>query len=302
MMFETDEYELLDFGAGRKLERLGPYVIDRPAPSPVSRRREELWEHSDARYERLDGQRGRWTFARQIAAAWPIQLGPMTLALRFADRGQVGVFPEQAPNWDWIAGQVMAAGRPISVLNLFGYTGASTLAAAAAGAEVAHVDSARSVVDWARRNAAASRMEDAPIRWIAEDALTFARRELKRGRRYDAVILDPPAYGHGPKGEPWKLGEHLGELLDACMKLAGRECLFLLLTCHSGELSTADDLLRAAITLAPQLRGRGKIEASNMNVASAAGGRLHCGACVRWSAVESPVTSNVPRPPSGRDR
>ncbi len=173
-MFASQEYQLLDFGAGRKLERFGPYVLDRPSPAAaLARRQSDAWEQADARYERAAGQRGKWVFRRALSAAWPIQFGPMTLGLRFTDSGQVGLFPEQAGNWDWIAEQICAADGPIKVLNLFGYTGGSTLAAAAAGAEVTHVDGAGSVVAWARRNVAASRMEEAPIRWITEDAIKY---------------------------------------------------------------------------------------------------------------------------------
>jgi 23S rRNA (cytosine1962-C5)-methyltransferase len=303
-MFGSDEYQLLDFGGGRKLERFGRYLIDRPAPAAVSasRRNPDLWEGADARFEREAAQRGRWVFARHMAAAWPIQFGPMMLELKFTEHGQVGLFPEQARNWDWIAERILAAGRPLSVLNLFAYTGGSTLAAAAVGAEVTHVDSATTVVTWARRNVAASHMEDAPIRWIAEDVLKFARRELKRGHFYDAVILDPPSYGHGPKGEPWKLGEQLGELLDVCWKLTARGRSFLLLTCHSGELAVAEGLLKSAITQAPQLRQEGRIEASDMFLASVGGGRLHAGASVRWSAAEgaAPVRSAAGRASGNR--
>ncbi len=306
-MFESDEYELLDLGAGRKLERFGPYTIDRPSPAAATAKRgaAELWEQADARFERQAGQRGRWTFRRQIAATWPIQFGPMKLGLRFSDFGQVGIFAEQAANWDWIAAQVGANDEPMRVLNLFGYTGASSLAAAAVGAEVTHVDAARNVVAWARRNAATSHMEQAPIRWIAEDALTFMRRELKRRRQYDAVILDPPAYGHGPKGQEWKLADQLGELLELCLELMGNGGRFLLLTAHSGELSGAEGLLKAAITSAPGLQRRGKIMASDMFLHSTSGGKLHCGAVVRWTAPvadaeSSPIADKSARPRSAR--
>ena len=202
-MFESDEYELLDFGAGRKLERFGAYVLDRPSPAAqhAKVRHAEAWSRADARFQRDPGQRGRWSFARQIEAQWPIRFGPMTLSLKLTDAGHVALFPEQAKNWDWIADRVFQAGRPLQVLNLFAYTGASTLAAAAAGAEVTHVDAVASIVAWAGRNAKASHMEDAPIRWITEDVMKFARRELKRGtslRRRDprsarATAMDPTA-------------------------------------------------------------------------------------------------------------
>lgn len=285
-MFVSDQYQLLDFGAGRKLERFGACVTDRPSPAAASaeRRGGDAWARADARYERVQGARGRWSFERDVAAAWPIQFGPMTLELKFTDSGQVGLFPEQAGNWEWIADQVRAAGRPLRVLNLFAYTGGSTLAAAIAGAHVTHVDSATNVVAWARRNAAASHLENAPIRWIVDDAVKFARRELKRGRRYDAVMLDPPSYGHGPRGEAWTLGERLGELLEVCWALTVGTRAFLLLTCHSGALGSGNVLREAAISHAPDLAREGKLEAGDMALTSSAGARLHAGASVRWSA------------------
>ncbi len=284
-MFASGEYQLLDFGAGRKLERFGPYVLDRPAPgaAEAAPRKFELWPDADATYERGGAQQGRWHFNRLLDESWPVRHGELTLILKFTDSGQVGLFPEQAKNWDWIAEQVRSAGRPLQVLNLFAYTGGSTLAAAAAGAEVVHVDAATSVVAWARANAEASGLADAPIRWIAEDAVKFARRELKRGHRYDAVILDPPGYGHGPRGETWKLEQHLGELLGVCLELTAENRQFILLTCHSGVLATAAGLLKATLEHAGELRNEGSLESRDVVLASAAGGQLPCGSGVRFT-------------------
>ena len=295
-LFAADQYQLIDFGAGRKLERFGAYVLDRPAPSAVgaTRRDPERWESADARFERDDAQ-GRWVFSRTVAPAWPIRCGYIAFDLKFGKFGQVGLFPEQASNWHWIAEQVCAAGQPCKVLNLFAYTGGSTLAAAAAGAEVTHVDAASGVVNWARHNAAASDLADAPIRWIADDAIKFARRELKRGNRYDAVILDPPGYGHGPGGEVWKLVDNLGELMDLCLKLTAVGRQFLLLTCHSGDLATASGLLKGVLQRTPQLRDNGSLEASDLFLPSVAGGRLHCGAAVRWTSLARPQPANIAR-------
>ncbi len=283
-MFASDQYQLLDFSEGRKLDRIGSYVLDRPAPAALHavRRNPELWSQADARYER-DGEGGQWSLARDFDANWSARHGSIVLELKLTDSGQVGLFPEQADNWDWIARQVRAADGPIKVLNLFAYTGGSTLAAAAAGAEVTHVDAAAAAVAWARRNAQASHLEHAPIRWITDDALKFARRELKRGQRYDAVVLDPPSYGHGPKAETWKLDQHLGELLSTCVELTGGRAQFMLLTCHSGELAHGLPLLKYFIAQQSNLREQGRFSGSDMHLVSMAGGRLHCGAAVRWS-------------------
>jgi 23S rRNA (cytosine1962-C5)-methyltransferase len=285
-MAENAAYELLDFGGGRKLEQFGPYRIDRPAPAAdhAARRAPQSWAEADARYERLDAESGRWTMSRPIADFWPVRLGPFTLELKLTQFGHLGVFMEQADNWRWIADQVHAAGR-IKVLNLFAYTGASTLAAAAAGAEVVHVDAAANVVAWARRNASASGLEQAPIRWIVEDAPAFVRRELKRGNQYDAVILDPPAYGHGPKRQNWKLESGLEDLLAECVELmSGRE-RFLLLTCHSGALGEAAALREYFHSQRRAWCERGSLASDAMTLKSAAGGRLSAGAALRWSGT-----------------
>lgn len=285
-MFASEPYELLDFGAGRKLERFGPYLLDRPSPAAAGavRRRGELWEQAAARYDRGDGRGGSWTCARAIDNPWHVNFGSSTLELKLTDFGHVGVFPEQASNWQWIADQARRAG-PIKILNLFAYTGASTLAAAAAGAEVVHVDASAGAVAWARRNAGTSNLKNVPIRWIIEDAVKFVRRESKRGNTYDAVILDPPAYGHGPRGESWKLDNHLDELLVTSLDLCRPQARFLLLTCHSGPLGCASELLDYAAAQKPLLATAGKLSSGDLSLVSLSGERLHCGAAVRWSSV-----------------
>jgi 23S rRNA (cytosine1962-C5)-methyltransferase len=279
-------YQLLDFGGGRKLERFGTYVVDRPSPAAEGavQRDPQAWSQAAARYDRLDGGQGRWTIQQEPPLPWTVELPQGTFELRLTEWGQVGLFPEQWDNWRWIAEQVRAVGHPCTILNLFAYTGASTMAAASAGAAVTHVDAASGVVTWARRNAELSGLAAAPIRWIAEDALKFVRRELNRGRRYDAVILDPPRYGHGPHGEVWQLEQQLPELLDSCLQLMGRDPRFLLLTCHSGELARAEGLLRTTMAAAAALRSTGTMQAADMMLVSAAGDSLHAGARVRWSA------------------
>ncbi|HET6883676.1 MAG TPA: class I SAM-dependent methyltransferase, partial [Pirellulales bacterium] len=238
-MFAPREYELVDFGDGRKLERFGAYLLDRPSPAAESARpeRPELWPQASARFERTSGDQGTWLPGDPKAPAlperWRILHDRIVLELKPTAVGHLGVFPEQAPNWDWLSEEIAAAGRPLRLLNLFAYTGASTLTAAAAGAAVTHVDAARSTVAWARRNAELSSLATAPIRWIVEDAATFVRRELKRGNRYELVVLDPPSYGHGRKHAAWKFDEHLVPLLSDCARLLSEKPLGLLLTCHT---------------------------------------------------------------------
>lgn len=248
----NDTYELLDFGDGRKLERFGEFVLDRlcPAAESAVKSRPESWRKATARYERKQGDEGKWTPASAIPGEWKAdflleQSGvKLTFQLQLSSFGHVGVFPEQRANWTWIARHVSRTqatiGRPLKVLNLFAYTGGSTLAAAAAGAEVVHIDAARNVVDRARENAELSSLGEHPIRWITEDAAKFCRRELKRGNRYDGVILDPPSYGHGPQGELWKIGDDLLPLLTMCGELTAESRAFVVATCHSPGIGPAE--------------------------------------------------------------
>ena len=243
-----DAYELLDFGAGRKLERFGEVVLDRPsaAAESAAKARPKLWHEATARYERTLGDEGVWRPAGVLPDNWTVSFADVGLTFRLQPSpfGHVGVFAEQRDNWAWIARQVSKAQaalrRPPKVLNLFAYTGGSTLAAAAAGAEVVHIDAARNIVDRARENTALSGLTERPIRWITEEAMKFCRRELKRGNQYDSVILDPPSYGHGPQGEAWKIGEDLLPLLSICGKLTSESRAFVLVTCHSPGIGPAE--------------------------------------------------------------
>ena len=226
----SHDYQLIDFGDGRKLECFGSVVVDRPCPVAMDGVESEPWE-CDVRYTRSTNGNGKWS-AGAVPSQWNTRFGELCFELATTDSGQVGVFPEQAPNWEWI--RKRAASRPgCRVLNLFAYTGGSTLAAAAGGAEVTHVDSAKSVVTRARRNAELSELADAPVRWIVEDAPRFVEREIKRGNRYDGIILDPPSYGHGPKREEWKLSRDLFDLLASCRELLSDQPLLFLLSCHT---------------------------------------------------------------------
>ncbi|RIK80472.1 MAG: SAM-dependent methyltransferase [Planctomycetota bacterium] len=235
-MFAADQYELIDFGLGRKLERFGPYVLDRPAlaAADFAQRFPDLWKEAHARYERTSDNQGIWRSAAALPECWTIRHEPFALEIKPTPFGHVGVFPEQAENWDWIAEKIRAfaaaePNRRPRVLNLFAYTGGSTLAAAAAGAEVVHVDAAANTVAWARRNAELSALAAAPIRWLVEDARKFVDRELRRGNKYDMVIADPPAYGHGPKGQTWQLLRDWSALEEAIASLVvpGRNAMLL---------------------------------------------------------------------------
>lgn len=249
-----NDYSLLDFGDGRRLERFGTYLLDRlcPAAEGVRKSRQEIWCHADFRFEPdekfKNSERGRWT--PQMPSPWTIDFGSLCFELHASPFGHVGVFPEQRDNWRRIEKQLGEAAKTrnekIRVLNLFAYTGGSSLAAHLAGTpapapapvEVVHVDSSKSAVDRARRNAELSGISSG-IRFIVEDVRKFVRRELVRGNRYDAVILDPPSYGHGVKGEPWRIFEHLPALLENLVSLLSEHPVLLLLTAHTPGLDAA---------------------------------------------------------------
>ena len=236
------DYEFLDAGNGRKLERFGAVVLNRPAPPAegLKKRFSKLWKTATARYERTENETGVWKPAKALPEKWPVSIGPVTFELRPSPFGHVGVFPEQATQWAWIANKIRKANRPLRVLNLFAYTGGSTLAAAAAGAEVTHVDSAKNIVERAKRNAVLSNLENKPVRWIVEDVPKYCQRELKRKSYYDAILLDPPTYGHGTKGESWKITRDLLPLLETCRQLLTNRFAFFLTTCHSPGIGPAE--------------------------------------------------------------
>jgi 23S rRNA (cytosine1962-C5)-methyltransferase len=280
-MFTPDQYQLLDFGEGRRLERFGEVTLDRPCPAAerIARADPPAWPLADARFERGEGPEGQWTCRRVLPEQWTVSHGSLVFELKRTVFGHLGLFPEQAANWPWIAAQV-AAVPAMRVLNLFAYTGGSTLAAAAAGAEVVHVDAAKNIVAWARRNAALSGLADAPIHWIAEDALKFVKRELRRENRYDAVILDPPSYGHGPRGEVWRLSKHLPRLLALCRDLTAGRRQFVLLTCHTPGFEPARLQDMISNTLGGDARGHAT--ARQLTLHSAAGRELPSGVVARW--------------------
>ncbi len=283
----TDPYELLDAGDGRRLERFGSRIVDRPSPSADGRRGDAAaWAAADLVFERgARGEGGRWTRGAD-QAPWVVAWDALQLELRPASGGQVGVFPEHAQLWPWIREAVERvaaasggdAGDSVApeVLSLFAYTGGASLAAAAAGARVAHVDAARPAVAWARRNAACSGLAEAPIRWLVDDARAFVAREVRRGRRYDGFIVDPPSYGHGPSGDPWRIELDLVPLLADLATLARADPGFVLLTTHTPGL-TPD-------RLAERLGDAFGVdaEAATLELRAATGRRLELGAMARW--------------------
>ena len=238
------DYELLDCGGGEKLERWGEQYLVRPDPQAIwdSPRKNPAWKRANARYLRSQSGGGHWE-KKTLPESWKIRYRDLTFQVKPMNFKHTGLFPEQAVNWDFAMEKIRNAGRPIRVLNLFAYTGGASLAARAAGADVTHVDSVKPVVSWARENMEASGMDG--IRWIVEDALKFVRREARRGRRYDGIVLDPPAYGRGAAGEKWVLEEHINEMLSLCGELLSARGSFLVLNLYSMGLSAL--LARTAV-------------------------------------------------------
>ena len=236
------DYEVLDTSKGEKLERWGDYTLVRPDPQVIWDTPKTLrgWKRPNAHYHRSKRGGGEWEFF-DLPEQWSIhyqKLG-LTFQLKPFSFKHTGLFPEQATNWDWFSEKIKKAGRPIKVLNLFAYTGGATLAAAAAGASVTHIDASKGMVTWAKENARSSGLGDAPIRWIVDDCVKFVEREIRRGNHYDAIIMDPPSYGRGPKGEIWKIEEAIHPLIKLCAKLLSDKPLFFLVNSYTTGLAPA---------------------------------------------------------------
>ena len=274
-------YELLDSGNGAKLERFGEVVLARPCAQAVWQpQRPACWKSADATFDREDGN--RWHGRNRLPQEWVIDVDGTRFRLSGTDFGHLGIFPEQRAQWTWIRETVAAAGRPVRVLNLFAYSGGSTLAAARGGAEVCHLDASKGMVQWARANAALNGLENHPIRWIVDDAHKFLNREIRRGRRYDGIILDPPTYGRGGNGETYKIERDLTETLRLCRALLSDSPLFLLLSAHTPGHTPI--VLGNVLTQA--LRGLGGAVTSGEMVLAGAPDvfLLPSGAYARWQA------------------
>ena len=277
------EYEVLDTSNGEKLERWGDYLLIRPDPQVIwdSKKTHPGWKRPNAHYHRSSKGGGEWEFF-SLPEQWEIHYRSLTFRLKPFSFKHTGLFPEQAANWDWFSDKILSAGRPVKVLNLFAYTGGATLAAAEAGAAVTHVDAAKGMVQWAKENAAASGLEQAPIRWLVDDCVKFVEREIRRGNRYDAVIMDPPSYGRGPKGEIWKMEDMVFSLIRLCTGLLSEKPLFFLVNSYTTGLSPA--VLTYMMTLALSSY-RGSVEAQDLGLrVTSTGLVLPCGASGRWEA------------------
>lgn len=280
------DYEVLDTSSGEKLERWGDYLLIRPDPQVIwNTPKDRRWSRANGHYFRSDKGGGNWEF-RDLPEEWQIGYRDLSFHLKPFSFKHTGLFPEQAVNWDWCAElirrRVSVSDQPVKVLNLFAYTGGATVSAAAAGAAVTHVDSSKGMVTWARENAALSGLQDAPIRYLVDDCGKFVQREIRRGNTYDAIILDPPSYGRGPKGEIWKMEDNIYAFLQDCARLLSSRPLFVLLNSYTTGLQPAvlSYLLHSALD--PVARGTVTADEIGLPVRST-GLILPCGASGRWT-------------------
>jgi 23S rRNA (cytosine1962-C5)-methyltransferase len=276
------DYELLDASDGERLERWGKYILIRPDPQIIWKgvARHPAWNKADGIYRRSSNGGGAWV-KQKTPESWDISYGDLGFRLKPMGFKHTGLFPEQAANWDWFSDLIRKAGRPIKVLNLFAYTGGATIAAAAAGASVVHVDAAKGMVAQAKENAALSGLADAPIRYIVDDCKKFVEREIRRGNKYDAVIMDPPSYGRGPSGEVWKIEDSVDELITLAASLLSDEPLFFLVNSYTTGLSPA--AMQYILGLKVVSRYGGRLESRELGLrATSTGLAIPCGASARW--------------------
>ena len=278
------EYEVIDCSAGEKLERWGKYILLRPDPQVIwdTEKQDRRWRHLNAHYHRSKKGGGQWEFF-DLPEQWDLHYKELTFHLKPFSFKHTGLFPEQAVNWDWFSEKIRRAKRPVKVLNLFAYTGGATLAAAAAGASVTHVDASKGMVTWAKENAVASGLAEAPVRWLVDDCVKFVEREIRRGNHYDGIIMDPPSYGRGPKGEVWKIEEKIYPLVCFCEKLLSDDPLFFLINSYTTGLQPA--VLSYMLGSAVAKRHGGVVEAEEIGLPVTASGLvLPCGASGRWES------------------
>lgn len=235
-----NDYELIDSGAREKFERFGKYTLVRPEPKALWKKTlpQSEWNNADAIYVRISEKEGKWKFNRSLPGEWNISWKNLKFKLKPTGFKHLGIFPENMVHWEWIQNVITKANRPINILNLFAYTGGSTLSALAAGASVTHLDASKDVVTWARGNSQLSGLDTKPVRWIVDDAVTFVKREIKRGKKYDGIILDPPKYGRAENGKVWKFEHDIPKLLEMCTQILSEKPLFILINAYTIEYSS----------------------------------------------------------------
>ena len=276
------DYEVIDTSCGEKLERWGRYILLRPDPQVIWKTEKTVpeWNRLNGHYHRSSKGGGEWEFFK-LPEEWTISYRELNFRLKPFSFKHTGLFPEQAVNWDWCSERIREAGHPVKVLNLFAYTGGATLAAASAGASVTHVDASKGMVTWAKENAAASHLEDAPVRWLVDDCVKFVEREIRRGNKYDGIIMDPPSYGRGPKGEIWKIEESIYPFVELAAQLLSDDALFFLINSYTTGLQPA--VLSYMLSTVIQKKRGGEVQSSEIGLPVSSNGLvLPCGAPGRW--------------------
>lgn len=279
------DYELIDCSNGERLERWGDIILIRPDPQIIwnTKRENPLWKNAHARYIRSASGGGSWQVYKKLPDVWQISYKDISFRVKPMGFKHTGVFPEQAVNWDFVDEKIRKSGRPLKVLNLFAYTGGATLACLNAGASVCHVDASKGMVQWAKENAAASLLQDRPVRWLVDDCIKFVQREQRRGNKYDGIIMDPPSYGRGPGGEVWKLEEQLFTLVQMCSQVLSDNAEFFILNSYTTGLSPAvmEYLLGAVLVK----RFGGKVSSDEIGLSvTQAGLTLPCGSTAIWQS------------------
>ena len=277
------DYELLDCSDGERLERWGEVILIRPDPQVIWKtpKKHPMWKNANARYLRSSTGGGHWEVLRKTPASWRIKYKELSLNVKTMGFKHTGIFPEQAVNWDYTAEIIKKAGRPVRVLNLFSYTGGATVACLKAGAQVVHVDASKGMVAWAKENAAASSVADRPVRWIVDDCIKFVQREIRRGNKYDIIIMDPPSYGRGPGGEVWKLEDEVYSFVELCTKVLSDDPLMVLINSYTTGLSPAVMQYILGALVVPKFGG--EVTGSEIGLpVTRTGMVLPCGASAIW--------------------
>lgn len=278
------DYELIDCSCGERLERWGNITLIRPDPQVIwkTEKQNPLWRKADAVYHRSQSGGGNWEIKRKIPDFWTIGYRDLTFNIKTMGFKHTGLFPEQAVNWDYTADVIKNAGRPVKVLNLFAYTGGATVSALAAGASVVHVDASKGMTMWAKENAVSSGVADSPVRWIVDDCIKFVQREIRRGNRYDIIIMDPPSYGRGPGGEVWKLENEVYSFVELCSQVLSDEPLMMLINSYTTGLSPS--VMEYILGAVVKPRFGGKVTGSEIGLRATENGLiLPCGASAIWS-------------------
>ena len=285
MRYSTDwkDYELIDCSCGERLERWGDVILVRPDPQVIWKtpKTNPLWKKADAYYYRSKSGGGKWKIRNKIPAFWSINYKDLTFNIKTMGFKHTGLFPEQAVNWDYTREIIRKAGRPVKVLNLFAYTGGATIAPLAENAQVVHVDASKGMVGWAKENAVSSSLQDRSVRWIVDDCIKFVQREIRRGNKYDVIIMDPPSYGRGPGGEVWKLEDEVYNFVELCSELLYEDSLMMLINSYTTGLSSS--VMEYILGSVVKKKFGGKVSSSEIGLpVTETGMVLPCGASAIW--------------------